>query len=430
MHHFHAFIPINTYGGIIMKKELFIKNRKNLCDKLEENSVTLMFAGEAPFKSADETYAFTPNRNFYYLTGIDREKMILMLVKRNGKVEETLFIEKNDPVMARWVGEKMPEAEAKEISGIEDVKFVEEFEDTFGSILDRAKINDLCLDLERQQFHISMSTSQRFAKVVMERYPYLTIKNIFHEIASLRLIKSEEEIELIRVAIDITDKGIKALMKNSKAGMREYELEAYFDFTLKSNGVTDYAFHTIAAGGKNATILHYHENNCELEDGKLVLFDLGAQYKYYNADISRTFPVNGKFTERQKQVYNVVLRAQEAVTEIAKPGIMFSVLNQTAKKVLAEGCIELGLIKEDSELSKYYFHGVSHYLGLDTHDVGSRDIELKPGMVFTNEPGLYIEEENIGIRIEDDILITEDGCENLSKQIIKTVEEIEEFMVK
>ncbi len=152
----------------------------------------------------------------------------------------------------------------------------------------------------------------------MERYPYLRIKNIYHEIADLRVIKSEEEIELIREAIDITDKGIKALMKNAKVGMREYQLEAYFDFTLKSSGVTDYAFKTIAASGKNATILHYVENNSELEDGKLILFDLGAQYKYYNADISRTFPINGKFTERQKQVYNVVLRAQEAVIAIAK----------------------------------------------------------------------------------------------------------------
>ncbi len=413
-----------------MKRELFTRNRKNLWDMLEENSISVMFAGKAPYKSADEAYAFTPNRNFYYLTGIDRENMILMTVKRNGKVEETLFVEKNDPIMARWVGEKMPEAEAKEISGIESIKFVEEFEETFGSVLDRVKIDNLCLDLERQQFHMPMNTSQSFAKVAVERYPYLRIKNIYHEIAALRLIKSEEEIQLMRAAIDITDKGIQALMKNSKVGMREYELEAYFDFTLRSNGVTDYAFKTIAASGKNATILHYHNNNGELEDGKLVLFDLGAQYKYYNADISRTFPVNGKFTERQKQIYNVVLRAQEAVTAIAGPGVLFSVLNETAKKVLTEGCIELGLIKEASELSKYYFHGVSHYLGLDTHDVGSRDLELKPGMVFTNEPGLYIEEENIGIRIEDDILITEDGCENLSKQIIKTVEEIEDFMKK
>ena len=413
-----------------MNKELFVKNINKLWDKLQENSITLMFAGEAPYKSADETYAFTPNRNFYYLTGINKEKMILMLIKRNGKVEETIFIEKNDPIMGRWVGEQMPEEEVSKTTGIEKIKFVEEFEETLGSILDRTKIDNLCLDLERQQFHMSASTPQRFASAVTESYPYLKINNIYHEIASLRLIKSEEEIELIKEAIDITDKGIKALMKNSKAGMWEYELEAYFDFTLKSSGVTDYAFHTIAACGKNATVLHYNENNSELEDGKLVLFDLGAQYKYYNADISRTFPVSGKFTQRQKQIYNVVLRAQEAVTAIARPGILFSVLNETATKVLAEGCKELGLIKEDSELFKYYFHGVSHYLGLDTHDVGSRDMELKPGMVFTNEPGLYIEEEKIGIRIEDNILITESGSENLSKQIIKTVEEIEAFMEK
>ena len=411
-----------------MEKELFTKNRKKLWDKLEKDSITLIFAGDAPYKSGDEKYAFTPNRNFYYLTGIDRAKMILMLVKRDSKIEETLFIEKNDPVMARWIGEKMSEDEAKESSGIEKIVFLEEFEETLGLILDRSKIDSLYLDLERQEFHSCPSTSQRFASAVTESYPYLKINNIYHEIASLRLIKSEEEIELIKKAIDITDKGIKALMKNSKAGMMEYELEAYFDFTLKSSGVTDYAFHTIAACGKNATVLHYNENNSELEDGKLVLFDLGAQYKYYNADISRTFPVNGKFTARQKQVYNIVLRAQEAVTAIARPGIKFSVLNETAKKVLTEGCIELGLIKEESELSKYYFHGVSHYLGLDTHDVGSRDIELEPGMVFTNEPGLYIEEENMGIRIEDNILITESGSENLSKQIIKTVEEIEAFM--
>ncbi|GCD11201.1 aminopeptidase P family protein [Clostridium tagluense] len=411
-----------------MKKVVFTKNRKNIWDKLEENSITLMFAGESPYKSGDEKYAFTPNRNFYYLTGIDREKMILMLVKRNGKVDETLFIEKNDPVMARWVGEKMPEVQAKEISGIESILLLEEFEEVFGSIMDRAKIDNLYLDLERQQFQLAMMPSQNFAKVALERYPYLRIKNIYHEIANLRLIKSKEEIDLIREAIDITDRGIKALMQNAKVGMTEYQLEAYFDFTLKSKGITDYAFHTIAACGVNATILHYDKNNSELEEGKLVLFDLGAQYKYYNADISRTFPVNGKFTGRQKQIYNVVLRANEAVTAIARPGILFSVLNETAKNVLATGCIELGLIKEASELPKYYFHGVSHYLGMDTHDVGNRDIELKPGMVLTNEPGLYIEEENIGIRIEDDLLITEDGCENLSKQIIKTVEEIEEFM--
>ena len=413
-----------------MNKGFFIKNRKNLWDELEEDSITLIFSGEAPYKSADEKYAFTPNRNYYYLTGINQEKMILMLVKRNGKVEETLFIEENDPIMARWVGERMPAYEAKKISGIENIKFVEKFEEAFASTLDRVKIENLYLDLERKEYNISMTAAQMFATVVIKKYPYLGIRNIYHEISNLRMIKSVEEIELIRESIDIRDKGIKSLMKNANSGMKEYELEAYFNFTLKSSGVTDYAFRTIAASGKNATILHYDQNNSKIEDGSLILFDLGAQYKYYNADISRTFPVNGKFTERQKQVYNVVLRAQEAVTAIAKPGILFSVLNETAKNILTVGCIEIGLIKEASELSKYYFHGVSHYLGLDTHDVGSRDVQLRPGMVCTNEPGLYIEEENIGIRIEDDILITEDGCENLSKKIIKTVEEIEKYMMK
>jgi len=413
-----------------MNKNFFIKNRERLGGQLDENSITLIFSGEAPYKSADEKYAFTPNRNYYYLTGTNREKMILMFVKRNGKVEETLFIEKNDPIMARWVGEKMPTDEAKESSGIENIKFVEQFEEVFASTLDRVKIENLYLDLERKEYHTPMTIVQMFAKSVMEKYSYLNIRNIYHEISNLRMIKSQEEIELIREAIDITDKGIKTLMKNANSGMKEYELEAHFNFTLKSSGVTDYAFRTIAASGKNATILHYDKNNSELEEDKLILFDLGAQIHYYNADISRTFPINGKFTERQKQVYNVVLRAQEAVTAIARPGILFSVLNETAKNVLTIGCIEIGLIKEASELSKYYFHGVSHYLGLDTHDVGSRDIELRPGMVCTNEPGLYIEEENIGIRIEDDILITENGCENLSRNIIKTVEEIEEFMMK
>ena len=232
----------------------------------------------------------------------------------------------------------------------------------------------------------------------------------------------------MKKAIEITQEGIENMIDNIKPGMMEYEIEAYFDFTLKKNGIYEKAFKTIAASGKNATILHYVENNCRAEDGDLILFDLGAQYKYYNADISRTFPVNGKFTERQKQIYNVVLKAKEAVEEAARPGLPYKELNEIAKKVLTEGCKELGLIRDDKELVKYYFHSVSHYLGLDAHDIGIYNTVLKPGMVITNEPGLYIEEEGIGIRIEDDLLITEDGCENLSKDILKTVEEIEDYM--
>lgn len=411
-----------------MKKEFYIKNRERLMSKVDENSVVILFAGRAPYKSADETYQFTPNRNFYYLTGIDRENIILIMTKKNGKIEETLFIEESDPIMARWVGERMKSEEAKEISGISAVDYTKNFYSSLGGIFSRFNYDKLYLDLERQDWNIPMAEAQSMAKEVKEKYSYLNIKNIYYYISELRTIKQEEEIEEIRKAISITKCGIEKMMENAKSNMMEYEIEAYFDYVLTSEGVKDKAFKTIAAAGKNATVLHYSENNSKCGADDLILFDLGAQRNYYNADISRTFPVAGKFTERQKQVYNVVLKANLEVMKAVKPGIPFAELNEIAKKVLAEGCKELGLIKDDSELSKYYFHGVSHYLGLDTHDVGDRGEILKPGMVFTNEPGLYIPEEGIGIRIEDDLLVTEDGCENLSKDIIKTVEEIEAFM--
>lgn len=411
-----------------MNKEFFINNRKRLSEKLNDNSIVLLFAGRAPYKSADETYNFTPNRNFYYLTGIDKPNMIVMMVKRNNTVNETLFIEKNDPVMAKWVGEKLSESEASELSGITNISFLEEFESAVGNVLNRTSIEEIYFDLERQEIDIPATKAQEVARTISERYPHIAIRNLYHKVCELRLIKSEEEVQLIKKAIDITYEGIKEMWKNTTPGMMEYEIEAYFDFTLKKNGVTDFAFHTIAAAGKNATVLHYGDNNCEAKNGDLMLLDLGAQHNYYNGDISRTFPINGKFTERQKAVYNVVLKANEEVTKNIKPGVPFTRLNEIAREVLAQGCKELGLIKEDNELSKYYYHGVSHYLGLDTHDVGSRDMMLQEGMVLTNEPGLYIEEEGIGVRIEDDILVTKDGCENLSAQIIKSVEDIERFM--
>ena len=413
-----------------MNKNFFIINRQKLGEVIPSNSMAIFFAGQAPYKSADETYPFTPNRNFYYLTGIDEEKIIMMIVNINGKISEILFIQESDPVMAKWVGETISEDEAKEVSGIEDIRFLKDFESTVASYFDRFNMQNVYLDLERQEFNIMKTPSQNFAKELVERYPYIRIKNIYHDIALLRTIKREDEIELIKKAIDITYDGIKEMWSNAKPGMKEYEVEAYFNYVLKKNGVKDFAFPTIAATGKNATILHYVDNDTTTEDGDLMLLDLGAQYKYYNGDISRTFPINGKFTERQKEVYNIVLEANEAAMRAVKPGVTTSELQDIAKKVLADGCKKIGLIKDDSELDKYYFHSVAHPLGLDTHDVGPRNIELKPGMIITDEPGLYIEEEGIGVRIEDDILVTEDGYVNLSAHIIKSVEDIEEFMSK
>lgn len=413
-----------------MIKDVFINNRKNLLEKVEDNSAVILFAGKAPVKSADEDYAFTPNRNFYYLTGVDEPTHILVLTKINGKDKDTLFVLRPDLEKEKWIGKSIRPNEATEVSGIEDVQYLDTFEAVINRLIVTESIENIYFDLERRSIYDEKSVAEAFASKITSTYPQVKIKDVYNKISELRLIKSKEEIEEMRKAIKITIEGVESLMKNSKPGMKEYELEAYFDFVCKTNGAKDYAFKTIAAAGKNATILHYVDNNSEIKDNDLVLFDLGAQINYYNADITRTIPANGKFTDRQKEVYEAVLRVNEKVTKAIKPGVNILEWNNQATEWIAEECINLGLIKDKSEVRKYYWHSIGHSLGLDTHDVGKRDIEFKLGMVYTVEPGIYIEEESIGVRIEDDVLVTEDGYEVLTKDMIKTVEEIEKFMKK
>ena len=415
-----------------MKADFFKCNRARLLEKIKDNSIVILFAGNAPKKTADEAYPFTPNRNFYYSTGISEENHILVMSKINGTTKTTLFIKDIDLDLERWIGKSIRKEEATEISGIEDVKFKSQFEsDIHRQLCLKEEIN-LYLDLERDSISSSVSIAHEFAQNIVSKYPQVMIKNVFSIFGELRLVKSEEEVDNIKKAISITIEGIEALMKNSKPGMKEYQLESYFDFVCKNNGVKDLAFKTIAAAGKNAATLHYVSNDAELKDGDLIQFDLGAQYNFYNADISRAFPVNGKFTERQKAVYNAVLKVNEEIINDIKPGKTFKEINNKATDLIAEECIKLGLIKEKSEVSKYYFHSIGHSLGLDTHDLETphRDITFKEGVVYTVEPGIYIEEENIGIRIEDDVLVTEAGVINLTSKMIKTVEEIENFMAK
>ncbi|MGH0592115.1 aminopeptidase P family protein [Bacillus pretiosus] len=412
-----------------MKSTFFAQNRERLVNTLPDESITILFAEQSPHMSADAHYKFVPNRNFYYVTGIDEPNVIFMLKKFGNSVEETLFIEKSDPVMEKWVGKTVSNKEAEKISGIKKVVYLDSFEKTMSNILFTENVKHLYLDLERREWNGTETKTLAFAKHVREQYPHVVVGNVYPNICELRVFKTEEEIEIIKEAIAVTKDGIYNVLKHAKADMMEYELEAQFDFTLKSSGIKHHAFNTILASGKNATVLHYEDNDAQIQNGDLVLLDLGAQKDYYNADISYTFPANGTFSSRQKQMYNIVLKALKETTELIKPGVKFAALNEHTKKVLAEECKEIGLIQEDEELSKYYYHGVSHFLGLDTHDVGTyKDRVLEEGMVITIEPGLYIEEESIGIRIEDDILVTKDGHENLSKDIIREVEEIEAFM--
>lgn len=413
-----------------MKNTVFKSNRHNLINEVEDNSIIILFAGNAPTKSADEKYQFTPNRNFYYFTGINEENHILLLKKINNVVEEILFIKEIDEEKERWVGKSIRPDEAKEISGILDVRFLGELDCVLNKLFNSHWTVNLYIDLNRDNFSSIPGKEEIFAQEIIRKYPQVRINNIFPKIVPLRLVKNEEEIENIQKAIDITIEGIESIMKNIKPGMKEYELEAYYEFACRCKGIKDYAFKTIAATGKNATILHYVDNNCEVEDGELILFDLGAQYNYYNGDITRTFPVNGVFSERQKEVYNAVLRVNERVISEIKPGLRFLEINQKAKEWIAEECIKLGLITKPEDVVRYYWHSIGHSLGLDTHDIDSpnRETVFKEGMVWTVEPGIYIEEEGIGVRIEDDVLVTSNGVKVLTKEMIKSVEDIEEFM--
>lgn len=405
---------------------VYSKRRKELLNSIETDGTVVLFSGLSINKSEDESYPFSVNRNFYYLTGLEEESMVLVLNKVGNDTREYLFILPYDEYMAKWVGGRILKEDAEMISEISNINDYEDFPSFMASIFNRYRHNDehkLYLDLWHYDANQALTPALNFAKDVKEKHPAVEIKDIYSKICKMRLVKDEYEISCIKKAIHITNAGIKKMMALIKDGVNEMTLEGLFNFVLAQNLCKNTAFDTICAGGKRATILHYHDNNQKLHDGEMFLCDLGATYKNYCADISRTFPVNGKFSDRQKEIYEVVLKAQKIVEENAKPGITLRQLNQMVVDFYKEELPKHGLNKDVSE---YYFHGVSHYLGLDTHDVGSgMPITLEKGNVITNEPGLYIEDEGLGIRIEDDLLITDDGCEVLSIEIPKSIEDIE-----
>jgi Xaa-Pro aminopeptidase len=260
-------------------------------------------------------------------------------------------------------------------------------------------------------------------------YPNLIVNNLHPLLGELRSVKHEKEVALISEALAITKTGIETLMQQAKPGMREYALEAHYNFVLNTNGVTP-SFNTIAASGSNATILHYEKNDAVMKDNDLILFDLGVKKDLYCSDISRTFPVNGKFTARQKQIYEIVLEANKKSIDMLKPGVTFKEFNDFGRKILAEGLMKIGKINTEDEVLKYYYHSLGHFLGLDVHDVGNYTKPFEKGQILTVEPGLYLADEGIGIRIEDNILLTEQGHINLSQSIIKEIVDIESFMSK
>ncbi len=404
------------------------KRREKLLKKLPNDSMTILFSGSPVRKSADGEYPFESNRNFYYLTGIEEPEAILVLLKTDELNTSYLFIREIDEMMEKWVGIYIRPHQAREISGIEQVNFLSNFEGFVARQLHFNGIETMLLDSDRLSFEAIKSPAEQFAKKIKDLYPLLKLKNVSKKIAKLRLVKDESEIEKIKAAIKITDKGLRRMLSQMKPNQYEYQYLAEVLYEFNKAGASE-MFDSICASGPNGVILHYVSNDRLSEANELCLFDLGAKKDGYGADISRTYPVSGKFSERQKQLYDIVLGAMEEVKQAAKPGVTLAQLNQIVIDYYAEKLEAIGLIKNKSEVTKYYYHSVSHFLGLDTHDVGGvMGLKLEAGHVITNEPGLYIAEENIGIRIENDLLITENGCIDLCEDVIKTTDEIEALM--
>lgn len=407
--------------------------REKLYESLEDNSILILYAGVSKKRSADETYPFVVNRNFYYLTNIKQEGSILLVAKQDGIIKEYLFISEYDEVKEKWTGKRLRPNEARDLSGIDNVMYLNVFESELDLLICKkdsafAKISTIYFDLEPENLIDGFKTIEEAKDVLLMNYPRLEAKDIYNRIISLRMVKSKDEIAELKEAINKTNIGLKNILKKIRSGLYEYQLSSLFYYTIQDYDNSELSFSTICASGVNATCLHYPTPVAKIKDGDLVLFDLGSQNNLYCADISRTYPANGRFTDLQKKIYGIVLACNKLIIDSIKPGITIKELNDIATNFMARRCVEEGLMSNESEIRKYYFHSIGHHLGLDTHDPANRDLPLVPGNIITDEPGLYFKELGIGVRIEDDILVTEDGSYCLSGSIIKEIDDIEKAM--
>ena len=421
-----------------MIKEKEYKQRRDFLAKgMDSNCVAVVYSASSKIRSNDTEYPYRQNSNFYYLTGFKESNSCLMFVKWKKKFKTILFVEKKDEKKELWNGKRLGEIEAKKRFLVDEVYTINEFEGKFKESLENKKVLyfDFKLDYSK------VKTLKRYSKNLS------TQKNISLSIAKMRLIKSDAEISLIKKAINITKKAHHKVMKTEKIAKNEYQLQAKIENTFKSNGAYSDAYTSIVACGNSANTLHYIDNNKELVDGKLILIDAGCEYEYYASDITRTIPVNGKFSESQKELYNMILDVQLQIIKMIKPHAKRSELQLKSEELLCDGMIKLGILKgkrkkliKKKEHKKYYPHGIGHWMGIDVHDESpykdekAKEIPLAEGMVLTIEPAIYCDENDmsipekyrgIGIRIEDDILVTKDGYENLSKDIVKTIKDIE-----
>lgn len=420
-------------------QSLFTENRNKFRQLLKPGSAAIFVSNDIMPTNADGAMGFRQNSDLFYLTGVDQEDTILFIFPdvKDGKHKEILFIKETSELIAIWEGAKLTKTEATAVSGIEHVYWYHEFEKIVKPFLFQAEFLYLNQNEHTRQYIDTETAEMRFNKKITTKYNLHKIERSAPLMQRIRSIKSAREIELIQQACDITEKGFRRLLSFVKPGVWEYEIEAELIHEFVRNRSRGFAYGPIIASGFNACVLHYVDNNKQCKDGDVILLDVAAEYANYASDLTRCLPVNGRFTKRQKEVYNAVLRVMKGATKMLTAGNTFEKYNKAVGELMTEELLQLGLLKTEDvkkqdpawpAFKKYFMHGTSHFLGLDVHDVGFFYEPMQAGMVFTVEPGIYIREENLGIRLENNILITANGQLDLMKNIPIEADEIESLM--
>lgn len=420
-------------------KQLFELNRQNFTKRLSKGSIAIFQSGDEFPRSGDQPFTFKQNPDLFYLSGIDQEQSILILFPDcpNPIYREVLFLRQTNERIAVWEGHKLTIQEAKKVSGIENIFWLDDFWNILHSIINYAENIYLNTNENDRYVHEVPYRDIRFIEKLKNLYPLHRYERAAPILRDLRPIKSDIEIALTQKACDITNDAFRRVLKFVKPGVAEYEIEAEIIHEFIRQRATGHAYNPIIASGKNANILHYNDNNQTCRDGDVILFDFGAEYANYNADLSRSVPVNGRFTKRQKDVYNSVLHIMKEAKKMLLPGTIWNEYHDEVGKIVESELIILGLLdkhdvaKQDSKMplyKKYFMHGTSHHLGLDVHDFASKYKSFETGNILTCEPGIYIQSEGLGIRLENDILLTKDGNIDLMANIPIEAEEIEEIM--
>ena len=412
-----------------MEPQFYKGNRDAFMEKLEPGSLALFFSGSPVRKTADEDYGYFANRNFVYLTGMEQKDTILMMEKDASGYRETLFILPPNLIEERWTGSRMKPEEIEAVSMISSFAYKVTFEEELKKVLTSGRIQKVYLDIDRMEGQVVVSAADSMEAFLKQEYPSMPIENSLPIMKMLRLIKKPCEIRAMEKAQEITKAGILAMMTHSKPGMYEYQYKAEYDYALAQHGVLEAGFPSIISAGKNNFCIHYYGYRGQAMGGDIVLNDVGVRWDNELTDVSRGWPCNGKYSSRQKLLFECQYNTSEHMFSMLKPGIPMKEVDAEIRRYCFEQLKEAGVCKSFDDIGTYMWHGGAHHVGFDTHDVVSaRDAIIQPGMVFCVDIGIYHEEWGIGFRLEDNCLITEDGCRNLSKDIPRTVEDIEAVM--